>query len=74
MKRIISNSVTEALVESVERADEMEHVLIIATNKTTGGSYECDSSLTLAEAIYMLEKLKTHLLDSKCRCGDGDRE
>jgi hypothetical protein len=40
VKRIISNSVTEALVESVERADEMEHVLIIATNKTTGGSYE----------------------------------
>ena len=62
MKRIASSSVTEALMSSMEGADDMEHILIISSNKGTGGTYQCDDSLQLAEAIYMLEKLKTHLL------------
>ncbi len=65
MQRIKCNSVTEALVDAMEKADEMEHVLILYQTKReydkNSGSFN-DASLTINEANWIIDKFKYWML------------
>lgn len=64
MKRIESSSSSEALINALEHADEMEDVLVLYYTKpeATGGSYFCSSGMKASDALWLLEQFKLYLL------------
>jgi hypothetical protein len=74
VKRLVAGDISQTLIAALEDAEEAEHVLVLILNKDDGGAnsaYYCNDTLQLATAIFMLEKLKTHLLTAQ-KDRDGD--
>jgi len=62
LKRVKCGNVTDALIAATERADEMEHVLIIYEGKGEDpGGLVCDDSLDVKTANYVVDQLKAYL-------------
>lgn len=51
-----------ALIEALERVDEMQHVLVIWEKKDSSGMGSIDSDLTISECLYFIEMFKHWLL------------
>jgi hypothetical protein len=61
-KRINKSSVTEALMEALENADNMKHVFIVYEtidgNKDSSGGIIAQEDTTLGQLNYLLDKVK----------------
>jgi hypothetical protein len=63
IEKIVKQSVTDAIVEAMGEAGEMEHVLIISIGKDDVPSkFFTDGEQTIAETIWMLERFKMALM------------
>jgi hypothetical protein len=64
-ERIKCSTVTDALIAATERADEMEHCIVLWTgkpgNKVSTGFFT-DHDLTVETTLWMLESFKIWLL------------
>lgn len=67
MKRIIKSNVTEALVDAMEKASEMESVIILYQNKpdaAKGTGMITDDGLTVASANFLVDTFKAWMINS----------
>lgn len=74
MKRINKDTATDCLLEAMEHADEMQHVIVIyetkeGNNNTHGAIVTKDS--TLAQLGFLLDVTKSWLI-SMCSVSDDD--
>lgn len=67
MKRIVKSCVTDALVEAMERASDMESVIILYQNKPDvpkGIGMITDDGLTVASANFLVDTFKAWMMNS----------
>jgi len=63
MKRIVKSTVTDTLLAAMERADDMEDVLVIYYAKPgCKGSYLCTEGMKASETLWLVEQFKLFLL------------
>jgi hypothetical protein len=66
-ERIKLSTVTDALLAAMERAEQMEHVLILWCPKgevSAAGGFMTDGEQTVAETVWMIERFKQWLLST----------
>lgn len=76
MRRIQCSTVTDALMNALEHADEMENILIVAWNKPNrgrlGGQSFSDKEITTSQCLMLIEQFKWWLMRNSMEDGDGD--
>jgi hypothetical protein len=63
IEKVVKQTVTDAIVEAMGNAGDMEHVLIISIGKDDVPSkFFTDSEQTIAETLWMVECFKMRLM------------
>ena len=75
MNRIKCSSVTDTLITAMEKADEMDGVLVLYFAKEGGkGSYFCDEGTRAHDLLWLIEQFKAYLLGLVHRPDNIDEE
>lgn len=63
IEKVVKQTVTDAIVEAMGCAGDMDHVLIISIGKDDVPSkFFTDGEQTIAETVWMVERFKMHLM------------
>jgi hypothetical protein len=63
IEKVVKQSVTDAIVEAMAAAEDMEHVLIISIGKgDLPTKFFTDGEQTIAETLWMVERFKLHMI------------
>lgn len=66
IEQVVKQSVTDAIVEAMACAGDMDHVLIISIGKDDVPSkFFTDGEQTIAETVWMVERFKMHLMSPR---------
>lgn len=63
IEKVEKRTVTDALIEAMESAGDMEHVLVLSIGREElPAKYFTDGAQTIAETVWMIEFFKAYLL------------